>query len=185
MASTASSPAARTDVGSLGESRTWILGGLVLVFFFGLMQAFFDSGSDGALLAASLTNLGGLTASSLLAVRHLRAGRELAAAGFAGMAIFAVCEAVAGFSGAGADQIFVTLAVLHLPAQALIASQDWGPMWARAAAALSGVVMAIYGYTHIFGDDPGGDPESPVLIAAWVLLLIAVVGWIMTVREES
>ena len=184
MASTASSPAARADVGNVGDDRTWILGGLVVVFFFGLAQAFFDSGTDGATLAGSLTNMGGLTASSLLAVRHLRAGRELAAAGFAGMAILAVGEAVAGFSGGGADQIFVTLAVLHLPAQALIASQDWSPVWARAAAALSGVVMAIYGYMHTFGDD-APDPESPILIAGWVLLLIAVVGWIMTVREET
>ena len=184
MASTASSPAAGTEVGTVGDSRTWILGGLVVVFVFGLMQAFFDSGSDGALLAGSLTNMGGLAASSLLAVRHLRAGREMAAAGFAGMAILAVGEAVAGFSGAGADQIFVTLAVLHLPAHALIASQDWAPMWARGAIALSGIVMAVYGYMYTFGDDPA-DPESPVLIAGWVLLLIAVIGWIMTVREES
>ena len=184
MASTASSPAAGAEVGNVGDSRTWIMGGLVLVFVFGLLQAFFDSGTDGALLAGSLTNIGGLTASSLLAVRHLRAGREMAAAGFAGMAIFAVAEAAAGFSGPGADQIFVTLSVLHLPAQALIACQDWSPVWARAAAALSGVVMAVYGYTKIFGDGLA-DPESPVLIAGWVLLLIAVIGWFMTVRDET
>jgi hypothetical protein len=168
----------------MGDSRTWTLGGLVVVFIFGLSLAFFDSGSDGALFGGAMTAMGGLTASSLLTVRHLRAGRDMAAAGFAGMAILAAAEVVAGFSGAGPDQVFVSLAILHLPAQALIASQDWAPMWSRAAAALSGVVLAVYGFVYTFGDDPA-DPENAILIAGFVLLLIAVIGWFMTVKDES
>jgi FtsH-binding integral membrane protein len=184
MASTAPASSAGTEVGTMGDSRTWILGALAVTFLAGLALAFFDSGSDGALFAGSIASMGALAGASLLTVRHLRAGREMAAAGFAGMAVLAIAEVVAGFSGAGADQVFVSLAILHLPAQALIASQDWSPLWTRAAAALSGVVLAIYGYVYTFGDDPA-DPENAILIAGWILLLIAIIGWFMTVREEA
>jgi hypothetical protein len=184
MASTASTPAAGAEVGNVGDSKTWVLGGLAAVFIFGLALAFVDSGTDGALFAGSLTAIAGFMAASLLAVRHIRAGREMAAAGFAGLAILAIAEVVAGFSGAPADQVFVSLAILHLPVQALIAAQAWSPVWTRAAAALSGVVLAVYGYIYTFGDDPA-DPEHGLLIAGYSLLLITVIGWFMTVREET
>ncbi|MGH2753340.1 MAG: hypothetical protein ACRDLB_02800 [Actinomycetota bacterium] len=183
MASTASSSSG-TEVGTVGDSRTWILGALALIFVFGLSLAFFDSGSDGALFSTSIASMSGFTAGALLSVRHLRAGRDMAAAGFAGMAILSIAEVVAGFSGPSPDQVFVSLAILHLPAQALIASQDWSPLWTRAAAALSGVVLAIYGYVYTFGDDPA-DPENAILIAGYVLLLITVIGWFMTVKDEA
>jgi hypothetical protein len=90
---------------------------------------------------------------------------------------------VAGFGGPAADGVFVQLAILFLPAMWLIAFQDWSTTWARAAAAVSGLAFAVYGYMYTFGDD-APDTQSPVLIVAYLTFTVAIIGWSMTLRAE-
>ena len=178
------SPAPSAATTPLSEAKTWILGGLVLVIVGGIVGTFFDQGTDGAAFFYSLAGIGGMAAGPLLAVRHLRAGRELAAAGFAAISIVLGAEAVAGYTGAGADSVLVSMSILHLPGLWLIASQEWSPVWARGAAAISGLAFAIWGYIYTLGDDVP-DPEHWLLFVAWPLFIVAVVGWAMTVRDEA
>ncbi|HEV2757815.1 MAG TPA: hypothetical protein VG318_18805 [Actinomycetota bacterium] len=171
-------------VGTVGTPTLWIIGGLAVSALGGVLGSFFESGDDMQAILYSLASVGGLIAGALLAVRHGRARLDLSAAGFAGLAILAVAGAVAGFTGPGPDSVAGALAVLHWPAVWLIASQDWSPVWARAAAAVSGLMFALWGYAYVLGDEPA-DTDSPMVIIAWITFIVAVVGWAMTVREEG
>lgn len=174
-----------TQVGTVVSPGTWIIAGLAIAWVSGSISGiFFDSGDDGQSIFASVAALAGSSAAILLAVRHVRAGLDLSAAGFALFAIIGVASSAAGFTGPGADSVFASLALLHLAAMALIAAQGWSPVWARAGAALSGLVFAIYGYDFVLGDAPA-DPDSALLPIGYLLLLVAIVGWIMTLMAEG
>jgi hypothetical protein len=144
----------------------------------------FDPGDDAQKLLYSLAAMGGSMGAAVLAARHIRAGRELAAGGFVLIAIISIAETVAGFGGPGADSVFTQLAILFLPALWLTAFQDWSTTWARGAAGLAGLAFAVYGYTYTLGDK-APDSDSPILIAAYLLFTVAIIGWTMTLRSES
>jgi hypothetical protein len=158
--------------------------GLAVSAVTGLIGSFVDEGSDAQMILYSLAVIGGLEGATLLAVYHLRGGREMAAAGAGALAIVTAMGAGAGFAGEGSDAVFMSTSILWLPALWLIAFQDWSAMWTRGTAALSGLCFAIYGYTKSLGDE-GPDPDSPLLIAAWALFILTLVGWIMTLRAED
>lgn len=183
MATTASRGGA-PDVGTVGTPTLWIMGGLALAVVAGLLGSFPDSGDDMQSILYSLSAIGGTVAGVLLLVRHARAGLDLSAAGFGALGILAIAGAVGGFTGQGAEFVFAFLSVLHWPAVWLVAAQNWSPVWARGAAALSGLFFAAWGYGTILGDE-FPDVESPLAILAWVTFTIAAIGWIMTLREEG
>ena len=184
MAAQASAPRTGGEVGTVGTPTLWAIVAINLAWVTGILGSFFEDGGDTQTLLWSIAAMAGMTGASLLAVRHLRAGRDLAAAGFAGLAILSVAEGVAGFSGDGNTQVAVSMAILHLPVALLVASQDWSAIWARGAMALSGLLFAIYGYQYTLGDDVP-DVDSPLLIGAYVTLTIAIIGWTMTLTSED
>jgi membrane-bound ClpP family serine protease len=171
-------------VATVGTPTLWIMGGLVVAVLGGILGSFFDPGDDMQLILYSLASVGGTIAGMLLLVRHARAGLDLSAAGFGALGVLAVAGAVLGFTGAGSEGVFVSMAILHWPAVWLIAAQDWAPVWSRGAAAVSGLLFALWGYTTSLGDEPI-DTESPLAIASWVAFTIAAVGWLMTLRAEG
>jgi hypothetical protein len=171
-------------VGTVGTPTLWITAGLALAVVGGILGSFFDSGDDMQAILYSLSSIGGMVAGFLLAVRHTRAGLQLSAGGFGALGALAVAGAVAGFTGGAPESVAGSLAVLHWPAAWLIASQDWSPVWARGAAALAGLMFALWGYAYVLGDEPA-DTNSPLAIVAWIAFTVAVVGWAMTLREEG
>jgi hypothetical protein len=114
----------------------------------------------------------------------VRQGLELSAGGFAILGAIAVAGAVAGFTGPGAESVAGFLGVMHWPALWLIAAQDWAPVWSRGAAALSGLVFAVWGYGYTLGDEPA-DVDSPLAIVGWIAFTVAAIGWLMTLRAEG
>jgi drug/metabolite transporter (DMT)-like permease len=149
-----------------------------------LLGSFFDSGDDMQAILYSLGAVGGMIAGLLLLVRHSRARLDLSAAGFGALGILAVAGAVAGFTGPNAEYVSAYLAVLHWPAVWLIASQNWAPVWSRAAAGVAGLLFALWGYSIVLGDE-APDTDSPLMIIGWVAFTVAAVGWVMTLREEG
>jgi hypothetical protein len=171
-------------VGTIGSPILWIMAGLVVAVLGGILGSFFDAGDDMQAILYSLGAVGSTVAGLLLLVRHARARLDLSAAGFGALGILGIAGAVAGFTGPGSESVFGTLAVLHWPAVWLIASQDWSPVWARAAAALSGLLFALWGYGYVLGDE-AADVDSPMMIIAWIAFTVAAVGWLMTLMAEG
>ena len=173
------------EMGTVGNSALWGMIGLNVAWVAGTIGGTaFDPGDDAQKLLFSLAAVGGSMGAAVLAARHVRAGRELAADGFALLAIITIAETVAGFGGPAADSVFTQLAILFLPALWLIAFQDWSTAWARGAAALSGLAFAVYGYTYTLGDK-APDSDSPIVLIAYLLFTIAIIGWTLTLRSES
>lgn len=171
-------------VATVGTPTLWIMGGLVVTIVGGLLGSFFEEGDDMQAILYSLSSVGGMVAGLLLLSRHARARLDLSAAGFGALGALAIAGAVAGYTGPGAESVTSTLAVLHWPALWLIAAQNWAPIWARGAAALSGLMFALWGYSTVLGDElPEGD--SPLEIIGWISFFVATVGWLMTLREEG
>ncbi|MDQ3952480.1 MAG: hypothetical protein M3279_05885, partial [Actinomycetota bacterium] len=171
-------------VETLGTPTLWIMGGLALAVVTGILGSFFDSGDDMQSILYSLAAIGGTVAGLLLLVRHSRARLDLSAAGFGALAALSIAGSTLGFTGTTAESVAGILAVLHWPALWLIAAQNWSPVWGRGAAALSGLFFALWGYGFVLGDE-AVDPDSPIVIIAWVAFTIAAVGWLMTLREEG
>ena len=174
----------RTGTGTAIRPAMWAIVGLNLAWVTGTIGSFMDEGGDAQRFLYSLAAMGGTSGAAVLVAHHIRAGRELAAGGFALMVAIGVGEVVAGFGGSASDAVFVQLAVLYLPALLLIAAQDWAPVWARAATAVAGVAFAIYGYTHTFGND-APDSDNPAVIVAYLAFTIAIIGWSMSLMSES
>lgn len=171
-------------VGTVGSTTMWIVGGLALAVVGGLLGSFFDSGDDMQSILYSLSSAGGMVAGMLLLVRHVRARLDLSAAGFGALGALAIAGAAAGYTGPGAESVAGFLAVLHWPAMWLVAAQNWSPVWARAAAALAGLMFALWGYGYALGDE-AADVDSPMVIIAWIAFTVAAVGWAMTLLAEG
>jgi hypothetical protein len=170
--------------GDVVSSATWGIVGLNLAWITGVIGSFAEEGRNLQELLYSFAAMGGTSGAAVLVARHVRAGRELAAGGFALMTAIGVGQVLAGFGGGAADGIFVQLAVVYLPALLLIAAQDWGPMWARGAAAASGLAFAFYGYTRTLGDK-APDSDNVAVLVAYLFLTIAIIGWSMVLRSET
>ncbi|HEX2296863.1 MAG TPA: hypothetical protein VHN37_16340 [Actinomycetota bacterium] len=183
MATNVSRGAAPT-VGTVGSPTLWIVGALAVAVLGGILGSLFDSGDDMQTILYSLGAAGGMIAGLLLLVRHARARLDLSAAGFGALGALAVVGAAAGYTGPGPESIQGFLAVLHWPAVWLIAAQDWSPIWARGAAALAGLLFAVWGYGYALGDEPV-DVNSPIVIVAWVAFTVAAIGWAMTLLAEG
>jgi hypothetical protein len=184
MATHADAPRAGGEVGTVGTPVLWTVVSINLAWVAGILGSFMEDASDGQALLWSVAAMAGMTGAALLAVRHVRAGRDLAAAGFAAFAMLSAAETVAGFTGDGNTAVGVPMSVLHLPVALLIAAQDWSTIWARASMAVSGVLFGIYGYQYTLGDDLP-DIDSPLLMAAYITLTIAIIGWSMTLMNEE
>jgi hypothetical protein len=173
-------------MGSIGSPVLWIIVGINAAWVTGTLGGLaFDTGDDSQAILYAIATITGGTAAFLLAVRHTLSRHHFAAAGFAFFAVLSVGEAVAGFTGIGAESVFGSLAVLHAPAMLLIAAEDWSEMWARGAAALSGLFFLIYGMAYTLDQPKAADPDDPLLIIGYLALIVAIIGWTMTLRSEG
>jgi hypothetical protein len=127
--------------------------------------------------AYGISSLGLILGSVLFAARFARQGRDVVAAGFA---VFALAEAIlisqgmAGDAGRAAFATGVAIYALALPLVSLPAAL---PIWARLAGGLAAVPFAAHALLHWLGQAP--DPAGPLASVGYVLLTVAVVGWIV------
>lgn len=187
---TAPPPARRSgppDVGTIGTPSLWIMGGLAVGYVANFIGgALLESGEDSQALFFAIGAISFLPATLLLAARLVRAGHSLGAAGFGALAILTVASQVAGYTGEPSEQVFSNMSLLFFAALVLIAADAWSPLWGRAAAAISGLMFLIYGLDYILqGPLAPADEDSPLMIIGWILFAVAVVSWILTVREEG
>lgn len=187
---TAPPPARRSgppDIGTIGTPSLWIMGGLAIGYVANLIGgALLESGEDSQALFFAIGCIAFTPAVLLLAVRLVRAGNTLAAAGSGLLSIILVASQVAGYTGEPSEQVFSNMTLPLFAALVLIAADAWSPIWGRAAAALSGLLFLIYGLDYILqGPLAPADEDSPLAIIGWILFAVVVVSWILTVREEG
>lgn len=169
-------------VETVGTPTMWAIGGLAVAILGGMIGSFFETGDTQAILY-SLGTAGGMVAGLLLAVRHARARLDLSAAGFGALGVLSAVGVMGGYTGQGSEIASGLIAVMHWPAVWLIASQGWAPMWSRAAAAVAGLLFALWGYGFVLGGEL--DVDSPLVIAGWLAFTVAAAGWVMTLLSEG
>lgn len=155
------------------------IGGLIIGAALGLAGSFFAGQVQAFLFVIS--SLGLIAGSLLLAMRRLSSRDHMAAAGFAALAIGEAALIGPGNAPAAAAR-FASGVMVYVPALLLIGASGWGSLWARLAALASAVVFAAYALAYLAGGAP--DPNGPMGSVGYLLLTLAIVGWIMTILRE-
>lgn len=155
-----------------------IVGGLIVGALLGFVGRFLPEGMplEGAW---AVSGLGLMAAYVLLAARHTRASEDEIAAGFVLMAIgegvlfSALASGVQGsqtaFAG-GASIFFLALLLIGLP--------DGFALWTRAAGVIAGLLFGAAAL-QIYAGQEVLATTSPVVGAAYGMLTVAIVGWII------
>jgi len=159
--------------------------GLVVGAAFGLAGTMVRSPQLQASLWA-IDSVGLVIGTTLLALKYLRAGADVVAAGFL---IFAIGEAVL-LSGTAAGPsasvpAFAAGSALWAAALALISAPRHLPRWLRL---LGGVSACLFTVTaaRIYAGEPLLPTSSPLPFFAYPFLVATLLGWAwMLVREES
>ena len=143
---------------------------------------FFERGPVQSVLYA-LSAAGLILASVLLAGDHASAGRRLAAAGFALLALGETRVLNPTDTPAGEDSFAVGV-LLYVPALLMIALSGWAPSWVRLLGAAAAVPFAAHSLIYLGGG--AVDSTGPLAGIGYALLTLTVVGWIVTVvRSED
>lgn len=168
--------------GWTGE-RVIIVGGLAVFVALGLVANIPGEGALRDLLHAG-SSIGLTVAAALLALREARRGADLAAGGFA---ILAIAQVVmwAGF-GTGSEAASFAAAVLFFaPALLLISLPPRFAFWARIAGALAAISFGVHGIAYLLnGSQPEGLLNAEGNIA-YPVLIIAVIGWAVDVFRST
>ncbi|HXI22206.1 MAG TPA: hypothetical protein VNH46_14020 [Gemmatimonadales bacterium] len=159
-------------------------GGLCIGAVFGLAGSLVVS----PILQASLWAIDGtalVAATSLLAVKYLRAGVDLAAAGFL---VFATAEAVIlSGTAAGPHGQTPTLAAgtaLWAVALLMISAPPTFPTWVRMAGALAAGMFTVTA-AKLFGGQVLTPMSAPFPFFAYPILAITLLGWAWTALREA
>jgi hypothetical protein len=131
-------------------------------------------------VAYGISALGLILASALFAARFARQGRDTVAVGFALLALAEGVVVSAGTPGdPGAEATFAGATALYVPALLLASLPAALPAWTRVVGALAAVPFGAHALLWWLGTAP---PSSgPFAGIGYMLLTIAVVGWIITV----
>lgn len=124
----------------------------------------------------ALSSIGLAVASALLAVHFAREGATLVAVGFAMLVVAEMLILVGGIEGAGVHASFAAATTYYVPALALISIPSGLNLFARITGVLSAVAFAGHSGSHLLGNQPA--PDGPFAVAGYVLLTLAVIGWI-------
>jgi hypothetical protein len=163
------------------DAWTTIVGGLAVFVVLGLVGSVPEEGPLQDLLHA-VSSIGLTVAAALLALREARRGADLVAAGFA---IFAVAEIIiwvgGGTAGPTSEAPLAAATLFYVPALLLISAPSRFALWARAAGALAAVPFGIHAVVFVLG----GNSAEILEIAGYLLLSVAVVGWVTDVVRST
>lgn len=154
--------------------------GLVVGGVLGFGGSLLGPGAVQNLLYA-VSALGLILAATLLAVEHASAGRRLAAAGFALLAL-GETRLLNPTDEPGADASFAAGVMLYAPGLLLIALSPWAPRWVRATGAAAAVVFAAHALVYFGGGTV--DSTGPLASIGYGLLTVTVAGWALTVLRS-
>lgn len=158
-----------------------IVGGLVVGAVLGFGGNFFERGPVQSILYA-VSAAGLILASVLLAMGHASAGRRLAAAGFALLALGETRVLNPTDAPAGEDSFAVGV-LLYVPGLLLIALSGWAPLWVRVLGAAAAAPFAAHSLIYLGGG--AVDSAGPLAGIGYALLTVTIVGWVVTVLRSE
>lgn len=159
------------------RARQLVVGGFAVGAALGFGGNFVDPGTTQDILYG-LSALGLVVGSVLLALAHASAGRRLAAAGFAVLAL-GETRVLNPTDAPGSEASFAAGVLLYAAALLMIGLSTWAPPWVRLLGALAAIPFAAHGLAYLGGADI--DSTDPLAGVGYGLLTITVVGWILTV----
>ncbi len=174
---------ARTRTESSAHQRVLIAAGFALFALTGVGANFLPAGS-AVDVAHGISNLSLIMAGALWATQFARRGHDIVAVGFAVLAL-ATGVIVSGGTpaDAGGEAAFAGGAALYALALLLICLPTALPAWTRIVGALAAVPFGAHALLWWLGDSP---PSSgPFAGIGYMLLVVTVVGWIITVLRAA
>jgi hypothetical protein len=172
---------ARTE--SPARRRILIAAGFAVGALVGLVANFLPTG-PAVDVAHGISSLGLIMGSALFAAWFARRGYDIVAVGFA---LLALAQGVIVSAGTpadpGAEATFAGGAALYAPALLLASLPAALPAWARIVGALAAVPFGAHGLLWWLGNAP--DSSGPFASAGYMLLTLAVVGWIVAVLRAT
>jgi hypothetical protein len=139
-------------------------------------------------VAYAISSLGIIMGSALLAAWFARRGHSIVAVGFA---LLALAESISlsglfllasapTFSGAYTFAAGVALYAVALP---LASVPPAFPLWTRIVGTLAAIPFAAHALLWLLGRSPA--PSGPLASIGYVLLTVAIVGWVITVLRVA
>jgi hypothetical protein len=136
----------------------------------------------------AISSLGIIMGSALFAAWFARQGKSIVAVGFA---LLALAESISlpglfllasapTFPGAYTFAAGVALYAVALP---LASVPPAFPLWTRIAGTLAAIPFAAHAWLWLLGRSPA--PSGPLASIGFVLLIVAIVGWIITVLQAA
>jgi hypothetical protein len=159
-------------------ARLFIAIGFALGAGLGIVGGFLPAGApkDAAWFVSSIGLIAGCL---LLSARHVNEGRDIAAAGFA---LIAVGEVVmqAGQGTIQPDRLaaFARGVGLYVPGLLLLAWSDRYPRWVRGASLLTAVPFAAHAVLYFVGKNP--PEQGPAASIGYGLLTVTMIGWVLS-----
>ena len=184
MASTAPVTTTRSSASppAFERTRMIVVGGLVVGAILGFGGNFVEKGDTQSVLYG-LSAVGLIVASVLLAVEHLAAGHQLAAGGFALLAL-GETRVLNPTDLVGGEASFAAGVFLYAPGLILIALSTWGPMWTRVTATVAALPFAAHALVFLGGGEI--DSTGPLAGTGYALLTLTIVGWVIhLLRSED
>lgn len=166
----------------LTASSQVIVAGLVVGALLGQVGGALGVGAAQTFLFA-VSSVGLTVGAILLALRHLERHEPLVAGGFA---ILAVAEMIL-WSGGGPEQggevSFAVATLYYVPALIMISLPAGLPRWARTFGVLAVFPFGLHAVLFLLGREPTS--QGPPAIIGYVLLTLAVIGWIVSVIRPA
>lgn len=168
--------------------RLLIVVGFAIGAVLGFGGNFLPTGSPQN-IAHALSSLGLIMSSALFSAWLARRGDTIVAVGFA---LLALAEGIL-LSGLfllastptdpGANASFATGVALYAVAFSLASIPPAFPLWTRIVGALAAIPFAAHALLALLGRAP--DPSGPLASIGYVLLIVAIVGWIIAVLRAA
>ena len=137
----------------------------------------------------TISSLGIIMGSALLAAWFARQGRDTVAIGFAllalaeGIILSSLFLSASTPTDPGAYASFAAGVALYAVALLLVSIPPAFPLWTRIAGALAAVPFAAHALLWLLGRSPAS--SGPLASTGYVLLIVAMVGWMITVLRAA
>jgi hypothetical protein len=177
---------ARTE--SSLPSRILIVVGLAIGAVLGFGGNFIHVG-PAQNVVYTISSLGIIMGSALLAAWFARQGRDTVAVGFAllalaeGILLSGLFLSASTPTDHGAYASFAAGVALYALALLLASIPPAFPLWTRIADALAAMPFAAYALLSLLGRSPA--PGGPLASIGYVLLILAIVGWMIAVLRAA
>ncbi|HEX2154323.1 MAG TPA: hypothetical protein VHL52_10135 [Acidimicrobiia bacterium] len=127
----------------------------------------------------AVSSIGLAVGAIMLAFRHLRRGETLVAAGFIILAVAETMIWTGGGPEQGGESAFAGATLFYVPALLMVSLPTAFPAWVRALGAAAAIPFGIHAALFLLGAEPTS--QGAQAIAGYILLTLAVVGWIVSV----